>query len=644
MLGSFPTDCLENSKARLEQLILDNKGELEALLSQKDKTYHNFIRPYMDAGERISVFFTPISHMQSVKNDERSQEAFTSCIGVLTAYETELSQDKRVYDAFVQIKDNEYSSLTVAQRKVLDDAIFHFQLMGVSLPESEKERIKEINIRKSELADEFSQNLLNATNAYKILITDESILGDMPDSDRAVAKVDNGWEFSLQMPSYIAFMTYVTDRSKREEVYRAYSTRAPENGALIEEILSLRAEKAEILGYKNFAELNLRTMSAPSVEAVLEFLNKLGSSGKPHALKDKEDLDKFAGIDIQSYDTAIYSEKLKRERFDYDEEELRPYFEQNSVLNGMFTFLERLFGIKFVQKDTPLWDNKATFYELYIKGELCGGLYMDLEARPEKRGGAWMNNWHTRHRDRNDKMHLPEAFVVANFPVSTDTQPSLLRHDDVTTLFHEMGHALHHLISNVDELAVSGINGIDWDVVEFPSQFLENFAYAPEVLDIVAKHYKTGEKLPKELLDKLVDSKNFQEGLALVRQLEFATFDMQIHLQKMNEREVQETLDSVRNKVAAIMPPEYNRFQNGFAHIFAGGYAAGYYSYKWAEMLSSDAYLEFMNNGIFNKKLADSYVSTILSQGATRKMSEIYKEFIGRNPDPEAILKIANLI
>ncbi len=647
-LGYFPSDCLEDSKAKLEKIINDNKSELEKLLNQSDRSYMNFVRPFMEAGERLSVFFTPVSHLQNVMNDGKSQEAFTSCLEPLTVYSTELSHNKLVYNTYVEIKRKEYGNLTAPERKVLDDAIFDFELEGVNLSDAGKDRIKSINVRLSELSDRFSQNLLDATNAYKIMITDESILGEMPESDKEAAKCEDGWEFTLQMPSYIAFMTYVTDRAKREEVYRAYSTRAPENGTLITEILKLRDEKACLLGFKNFAELNIRSMSAPSVGKVVEFLHELAAAGKPHAVTDKAKLAEFAAkdgvADIQAYDTSYYSNKFKKACYDYDEEALRPYFEQNRVVKGMFGIIKHLFNIDFTEKPVKLWHEKTKYYEMTENGRVIGGIFMDLEARPEKRGGAWMNNWQTHHRDAENKEHLPQAFIVANFPVSKPDNPSLLRHDDVTTLFHEMGHALHHLLSRVDEASVSGVNGIDWDTVEFPSQFFENYAYDPEVIDTLGAHWKTGEKLPKELIYKVVAARNFQEGMALVRQIEFGLFDMLIHMERMDAEQVQKTLDSVRAEVAVIIPPEYNIFQNGFSHIFSGGYAAGYYSYKWAEMLSSDAFCAFAEKGIFDKELAKSYRDNVLGRGAGSKMSEIYRDFLGRDPDPKSILRHAGLI
>lgn len=642
----FPLDCLENSLIKMNKIIEDNKTELNSLLSEPEKTYNGFVRPFMEVGERLNVFFTPVAHLQSVKNSESSQQAFTECIGEITAYYTELSHNKDVYDSFVEIKNKEYERLDTASQKVLDDAILNFELEGVNLAEDKKSRIKKINIRLSELGNDFSQNLLNATNAYKIEITDEKVLGEMPASDKASAKTDKGWTFTLQMPSYIAFMTHVTDRSLRETVYKAYSTRAPENAALITEILSLRAEKANILGAESYAELNLRSMAAPSVDTVLTFLEKLGKTGKPHGMKDVNDMLEIAKADgmdeIAAYDTAYYSEKLKKERYDFDEEKLRPYFEKESVVNCLFEILRKIFGVTASKKDAELWDEKAVYYELSLHGRKAG-LYLDLEARPDKRGGAWMNNWHTHHKDANNVEHMADAFVVANFPVSTLDTPSLLRHDDVTTLFHEMGHAIHHLFSGVDEISVSGVNGIDWDTVEFPSQFLENFAYAPQVLDMLSKHHLTGETIPKDLRDKLINARNFQAGFALVRQTEFGLFDMRIHLAKMDDKEVQRCLDGVRKEVSVIIPPKYNKFQHGFSHIFSGGYAAGYYSYKWAEMLSADAYCAFMEAGIFNETLAKSYLDTVLKLGASRKMDEIYRMFLGRDPDPEALLKLAGL-
>ncbi|MDR2105124.1 MAG: M3 family metallopeptidase [Deferribacteraceae bacterium] len=645
-LGKFPTTILNRAVRLITDKIEKNKEELDRLLSIKDKSYLNFVRPYMELSYELSALFSPVSHLNGVKNSERSQKVLNKCIPLISTYYTQLAQDERVYKTFKKIYSK--GGLNSAQYKVLEDSILDFELSGVNLPKKEKKRVEEINLRLSLLSEEFNQNVLNDTLKYKIVITDPAVLGDMPESDKLAAQKQGGWEFGLLPPSYLAFMTHAADRSKREEVYRAYTTRAPQNGKIITEILALREELADILGCKNYAELNIKRMSAPNSESVAAFLTSLAEECTPFAERELKQLTEFAeklGVnDLAAYDLAFYSEKLKKSIFDYNEEQTRPYFELNSVVNGLFSVLNRLFGLSFEKKEVKLWDEGAAFYNVYLKGRLIGGLYTDLCAREDKRGGAWMDDWHTYHRDHKGKIHLPEVMVVGNFPPILDGKPSLLRHNDLTTLFHEMGHALHHLLSQVEEAAVSGIKGIDWDTVEFPSQFLENFGYEPEVLDEISSHFETGEKLPSALRDEIYASKNFQAGLSMLRQLEFGVFDISIHMQgALSEDEVQAVLDDVRKRYAVIAPPSYNKFQNGFSHIFGGGYAAGYYSYKWAEMLAADAFLEFQKRGVFNKDLAEAYLNTVLKLGASKKMDEIYRSFLGRDPKPSSLIELYGL-
>jgi oligopeptidase A len=642
-IGVFPTTVLRRAVKSINNKIERNNKKLEKLLAIKEKSYRNFALPYMEMTYELSALFAPVSHLNGVKNSKRSQRVFGECLPLISAYYTRLSQNEEVYKAFAAIYKRE--KLDFAKEKVLKDALLDFELSGVNLPKKEKERVEQVTVRLSVLSEEFNQNLINDTLKFKIFITDVALLGDMPESDKAAAKKENGWEFGLLPPSYTAFMKYVADRGKREELYKAYFTRAPQNGGLISEILSLRLELAHILGYKNYAELNNKRMSAPSAEEVLSFLTALAEMCTPFAQKEAEELKNFAGVGaMASYDIAFYSEKLKKVTFDFDEEETRPYFELQRAVNGLFSFLNRLFGLRFEKKEVKLWDEGAAYYNLFIGDALIGGLYTDFHAREDKRGGAWMDDWHTYHKDHKGRLHLPEAMIVGNFPPPLNGAPSLLRHSDVVTLFHEMGHALHHLLSQVDEVALSGVKGIDWDTVEFPSQFLENFAYEPETLDEISSHITTGEKLPKDLRDKVTASKNFQAALFMMRQLEFAIFDMLTHVRGVTSEEgVQEILDEVRKKYAVFITPAYNKFQNGFSHIFGGGYAAGYYSYKWAEMLAADAFLEFRRAGVFNRELADAYMNTVLRLGASKKMDEIFRAFLGREPRPAALAELYGL-
>ena len=621
-----------------------NRKTLIQLLDIKEKSYQNFVKPFEMMDERLDQFFTPLSHLNSVNNSEESQKVYADALAPLTEYGTEVSQNLAIYEAFKIIKEREYEKLNHEQQRVIDLNIQGFELSGAHLDLGPKERLKAINLRKSELTNDFSQNLLDATNAYELIIEEVKDVEGLPQSDIEAAKIEKEgkthYRFTLQMPSYIAYMTYGPSQHYREELYKAYTTRAPQNGAIIDELLALKMEMAQILGFKSYAEYSIATKMAPTTQSVITFLEELATNAYQQGQNELEVLKKMSDAPLQSFDTAYYSEILKKEQYDIDEEAYRPYFEQNSVVEGMFLFLHKLFGISFRAVEEKLWDEKATAYDLYVNEQLRARLYLDLEARESKRGGAWMHNWQSHCSDENGHEQLGSAFVVCNFPPSSQENPSLLRHDDVVTLFHEMGHALHHVLSTVDENGVSGVNGVEWDAVEFPSQFLENFAYEPEVLKLFAKHYETNEILSDTMIEKLVRAKNFQSAMGMLRQLEFSLFDFKLHLSLYQGEEVQHLLDRTREKTSLIKPPSYNKFQNGFAHIFAGGYAAGYYSYKWAEVLSADAFFAIVDQGIFDTKLGRDYLDIILSKGGSSSMQTLFHELLGRDPKTESLLRL----
>ena len=628
----------------LTNILNTNEKRVKELLNQESKTYASFVKPIQMQEESLEHFFTPLSHLNAVNNSDSTQEVYTQSLPIITEYSTKLSQNINIYNAYKEILQNEKESLNYEQIRVLELNIQDFELSGAHLDEKSKQRLQEINIAKSELANNFSQNLLDATNAYEyIIIKEEDVLG-IPHSEKETAKFEEDGEskykFTLQMPSYIAYMTYGPNREIREEIYKAYVSRAPQNAAIIDELLSLRDEMSKILGFDNYAQYSLASKMAPNEKAVLGFLDNLLQNSKQQAKKELEELESIAPQKLESFDSAFYSEILKKEQYDIDEEEYRPYFEQTSVINGMFTFLTKLFGISFKQQAEKLWNEKATSYDLYVDEKLRARLYMDLEARESKRGGAWMHNYQTHCLNEQGEEQLASAFVVCNFPPSSDTSASLLRHDDVVTLFHEMGHAIHHLLSTVNENEVSGVNGVEWDAVEFPSQFLESFAYEPEVLKLFASHYKTGEVIPKEMIDKLVKSKNFLSAMGMLRQLEFSIFDFKLHSKVHKAEEVQALLDSIREESALIKTPSYNKFQNGFAHIFAGGYSAGYFSYKWAEVLSADAYYSVVDEGIFDSQTAKNYAKIILNGGGAKSMQVLFKELMNREPDVKNLLRL----
>lgn len=650
----FNLDNLENSKEILEKLLDEKRVLINELLNIENKTYKDFVLPFQEIGESINEFLTPIFHIDSVKNSEITTKVYEECLPIISKYETEISQNENIYLSLKDIQSNEKSILNDIQNKVLENEIRDFELSGCNLENNKKKRLEEINLKLSELSHKFSQNLLNTTNAFEMIITDFEDVKEIPQSDLELAKFEEDgitkYKFTLQMPSYLAYITYGTNRERREEIYKAYCTKAPENGKIIEQILALKDEKVKILGFENYAQYSLATKMAKTEDDVISFLEELGNKAKKKAKEELEEIKEIAlkdGItDFRSSDMAYYSEKLKKAQYDLDEEYYRPYFEQQSVLNGFFDFLHQMFNIKFTKTQTKAWDEKVKVYDLSEDGKTIARIYIDLEARKDKRGGAWMNNWHSHFRNSNGEINLPTAYIVGNFPQSTKEIPSLLRHSDVVTLFHEMGHALHHLLSKIEEPFVSGISGVAWDTVEFPSQFLEYFSYDKDVLKLFAKHYQTGEVLDDEAIDRIIKAKNFQSSLATVRQVEFALFDFKLY-QKLykTEDEIQYLLDTIREEFAAIIPPRYNKFQNGFSHIFSGGYSAGYYSYKWAEVLSADAFYMFIDSGnIFNKELGIKYRDTILSQGGSYDMDKLFFDFAKREPSIDSLLKIEGII
>ncbi len=638
MFKEFNTN-LESIKKNVIDKIEFNQEEIEKLLNKKPK-YNDFVKSFEKLEDDLELEFTQISHLNSVNNSEQSQEIYAQLLPIITEYSTKLSQDKRIFELYKTIKDEESETLTQEQNKVLDDTILDFKLSGIDLDEDKKKRLAEISLKLSDLSNRFSQNLLDATNSFEMIVIDENDVEGIPQSDLQSAKHEKGWRFTLQMPSYIAYMTYGPNEKLREKLYKAYVTRAPENAKIIDEILELKYEKAQILGFNNYAELSLATKMANSTDEVISFLEELAQKSKDQGKREFEELENYAGKKLNSWDLAYYSEKLRKEKYDLDEEEYRPYFEKNSVVRGLFDFLNEVFGLEFKKTAIDLWHEKADAYDIYEDGKLIARIYLDLEARSSKRGGAWMHNWQAHHIDIDGKEIKASAFVVANFPPSSGENPSLLKHSDVVTLFHEMGHAIHHLLSKVNESFVSGVNGVEWDAVEFPSQFLEEFAYEKDVLKKFAKHYETGEVINDEMIMRLKNAKNFQSAMGMLRQLEFALFDFKLHSDLYQGDEVQHLLDSVRKEVAVTIPPSYNKFQNGFAHIFAGGYAAGYYSYKWAEVLSSDAFVELIESN-FDKEMTNSYKENILYKGGSESMKNLFKAFLGREAQVDNLLKIS---
>ena len=646
MFQEFKIDNLTTFPQSLETLLNQQRAVIDDITKSDDTEYqYSVLKPLQDLDEELGLFFTPLSHLNSVMNSDETQKAYEESLPLLSKFSSEIAQNEALFKKIEQIKTNDAEAKTVVEHEVRD-----FVLSGAKLPEELKKRMEEISLKLSELSNNFSQNLLDATNDFELIMTNEKDVEGMPQSDIDAAKEEidgkTVYKFTLQIPSYLAYMTYGPNREHRKSISKAYSTRAPNNAEVIDQILALKQEKAKLLGFENYAAYALETRDANSQEEVLGFLNDLADAALPQAKAELQELQDFAkrtdGIkDLAGYDVGYYSEKLKKEKFDFDDTMTKPYFEQEKVLNGMLDIVSELFAVTFKAADVPTWHACVKPFDIFENGTLSGRIYFDLEARKEKRGGAWMNDWETHYVDTEGKQHLASAFVVCNFSPPSDTTPSLLRHDDVVTLFHEMGHAIHHLFGKCNERSVSGINGVAWDVVEFPSQFLENFAYEAAILKRFGFHYKSGEPISDTLMAKIKETKNFQAALGILRQVEFSLFDFTLHQKLYQGEEVQTLIDNIRKKTSLLKPAKYNKFQHGFAHIFAGGYAAGYYSYKWAEVLSADAFFTCIDekNG-FNKEMAKGYKEYILANGGAKEMSELYQEWLGRKADVKSLTKL----
>jgi oligopeptidase A len=644
----FKIENLEEFPKDLEKLLKRQLQEIEDIsTSSKKNNYQDVLKSMQDLENELDIFFTPLSHLNSVNNSNETKKAYEKSLPQLSKFHSQIVQNKRLFNKISTLKSDD-----LEEQRVIDNNIRNFILSGAKLSIEQKKELEEINKELSQLSNNFFQNIIDANNEYELIIRDKRDVIGIPSSDLASAKDEiNGdevYKFTLQLPSYLAYMTYGVNRAYREELYRAYSTRASKNGKVIDKILLLRDRKAKLLGFKNYTELSLASKDAPSTVVVIEFLEKLLKLAKPQAIKELEELKEFAlkcdNIkSLQPFDIAYYSEKLKKEKFAFDENVTRVYFELNKVLNGLLDVVSGLFNVEFKPSDTAIWHQSVKVFDIYRNNRVSGRVYFDLEARKGKKDGAWMNSWQTHFIDKNQNRHLPTVFIVTNFPTATKNNPSLLRHNDVVTLFHEMGHGIHHLFSECKEYSISGVNGIAWDVVEFPSQFLENFAYERDILKKFAFHYKTNKPISYKLLDKIKDSKNFQSALGILRQVEFSLFDIKLHQKLYQGDEVQSLLDDIREETALIKVPSYNRFQNGFGHIFSGGYSAGYYSYKWAEVLSTDAFFECLDtDGSFNQDKADGYYKYILSRGASEDMNILYKKWLGREADINSLLRTIN--
>jgi oligopeptidase A len=648
----------------IDQLLAEARATVESCLNATDRyTWKNLIEPIENAEDRLGKAWSPVSHMNSVVNSDELREAYNACLPKLSAYSTEMGQNEALFKAYKSIAESEeYATLDTAQQKIIRNALRDFHLSGIDLDADKKQRYKEISQELSQLASNFEENVLDATNAWSKLITNELDLTGLPASALAQARQtaeqngQEGWMITLQFPSYHAVMTYADNRELRREHYEAYATRASDlgphagrwdNSEIMEKLLALRHEKARLLGFENYAELSLAKKMAEKPDDVMNFLEDLADKSWRQARRDLAELRDFArtyyGVgDLQAWDIGYYSEKMRQHFYQLSQEEVKAYFPVTKVLPGLFAVVEKLYGLRIAEiHDFDSWHPDVRFFEITDNnGDLRGRFFVDLYARPKKRGGAWMDDCVGRKKI-DDKVQTPVAYLTCNFTPPTGSDPALLTHDEVTTLFHEFGHGLQHMLTRVDHLGVSGINGVEWDAVELPSQFMENWCWEKDALPLMSGHYQTGEPLPDELLDKMLAAKNFQSGMLMVRQLEFSLFDFRIHRDYDPARggRIYETLSQVREQVAVVIPPAFNRFAHSFGHIFAGGYAAGYYSYKWAEVLSSDAFSLFEEKGIFDTETGNAFLTNILEKGGSEDAMNLFVKFRGRKPTIDALLR-----
>lgn len=652
----------------IDEILADNRSKVEALLKQDKFTWDNLIKPLEELDDRLQQAFSPVSHMNSVVNTPELRDAYNEALPKLSEYHTEMGQKAELFKAYESIRNSdEFGGLEQAQKKTIDNALRDFKLSGIDLPEEDKKRFAEISSRLSTLSSQFSDNELDATMAWQKHIEDVTELKGLPESaldqarQLAKRKELTGYCFTLDFPSYQPIVTYADNAALRREFQEAFTTRASDQGPnagqwdnteIIVEILSLRREMARLLGFDNYAEVSLAPKMAKEPTQVLEFLRELSAKSKPAAEAEFAELcqfalDQYSASEVNAWDISYYSEKLKEHKFSISEEELKPYFPAPHVIGGMFEVVRRLYDVEIeITTEINTWHADVKTYNIRKEGSLIARFYLDLYARESKQGGAWMDDCRVRRLTTGGALQLPVAYLTCNFTPPIGDQPALLTHDEVVTLFHEFGHGLHHMMTKITCSSVSGINGVSWDAVELPSQFMENWCWEPEALQIISGHVESGESLPADLLEKMLAAKTYSAGMVTARQLEFALFDFRLHVEydPTEKGQVQRILDEVRQEVAVIAAPKSNRFQNGFSHVFGGGYAAGYYSYKWAEVLSADAFARFKEDGIFNRQTGEKFLATVLEQGGSLDAMELFVQFRGREPQIEALLKQDGII
>lgn len=656
----------EHVKPAIDQLITEGRALVETLATSSDKpTWENFALKLEDHSEKLGRAWSQVGHMNAVVNSPELRDVYNASLQDLTDFGSDLAQDERLYKKFKAIQSSaDFAKLTATQQTIINHEVRDFRLGGAELPANKKERFKAISEQLSKLSSTFEENIMDTTNDFKHIVDDVDDLAGLPaDAIEAAAEAaksdgNDGYQFSLHFPSYMPVMQYAENRELRKTLYRAYATRASElskpdasgkprwdNTSLISDLLKLKKEEAQMLGFSNFAELSLATKMADTPAQVTEFLDTLAKRAKPYAERDIQELIAYAkklGIaDIKAWDVGYVSEKLRQDKYAFSDQEVKQYFPEDKVLAGLFKVTETIFGVQVRKVEAPVWHADASFYEISDSANKpIAYFYLDLYARQNKRGGAWMDECISR-RKKTKSLELPVAFLTCNFSAPVAGKPALFTHDEVITTFHEFGHGLHHMLTQVEEYGVSGIKGVEWDAVELPSQFMENFCWEWDVLRHMTSHVETGEQLPRVLFDKMMAAKNFQAGMQTVRQIEFSLFDMRLHgdFDPNGKETALDVIEQIRDEVAVLRPPKWNRFPNSFSHIFAGGYAAGYYSYKWAEVLSADAYSLFEELGVLSKEAGNRFKSEVLAKGGSRPAMESFVAFRGREPNMDALLR-----
>ena len=652
----------------IDQLLADARAAVvRAEAAATPAEWDAFVAPLDDATEKLGRAWGQVSHLHSVMDSPELREVYNANLPKITIFYAKLGQNEALFAKYKALQASPgYAALSAARKKIVENELRDFRLGGAELPADKKARFMQVQEELAQLSAKFEENLLDATNEFALFIEDAAELAGVPADVlammKAAAEADGktGYKITLHMPSYLPVMMYADHRELRRKMYEAYVTRASEQGpnagkwdnsANMRRIVQLRAEKARLLGFPHFAALSVQTKMAESTEEVFAFLRDLAARSRPAAHKELAELrafaaERFGARELEAWDIPYYSEKLRLERYAFSEEDLRPYFPAPQVVGGMFDVVRRLYGLDIHEvKGVDLWHPDARFYEIRDGGgQVRGRFYMDLYARAHKRGGAWMDDCMSRKRDAGG-VQVPVAYLTCNFTPPVDGKPALFTHDEVTTLFHEFGHGLHHMLTLVDYVSVAGINGVKWDAVELPSQFMENWCWERQALDVLARHHETGASLPDELFKKMIAARNFQSAMQMVRQLEFSLFDMRLHsdYDPNGPKTILQLLAEVREEVAVLSPPAFNRFANSFGHVFAGGYAAGYYSYKWAEVLSADAFSKFEENGVFDRRTGEEFLHNILEQGGAYEPMELFVRFRGRRPTIDALLRHSGL-